>query len=209
LSNTILRVWQYRADGVEIRPVHIRADGRDGRALPASQLLGQQRGGRDLRAVVTQSDHLAVNYVREHRPEALSLPALNLVESEVAWLPFRTGAIPLRQERQFRPARFTPAHAVSDGRMTCRHRLTVHADLLPQPTRDARLPVREFDPLCANAAAATDEAALPIDQRDGVGRPWQIIQVRAFIDRTRPSGGHGRHTGSDAAGAAQSELSDG
>jgi hypothetical protein len=33
-------VRQCRPDGVEKRPVHVRADGRDSRTLPASQLLG-------------------------------------------------------------------------------------------------------------------------------------------------------------------------
>ena len=64
---------------------------------------------------------------------------------------------------------------MAHGRMTRRHRLTVHADLLPQPTRDARLRVREFDPLCANPAAATNDAALAIDERDRMGCPRQII----------------------------------
>jgi hypothetical protein len=47
--------------------------------------------------------------------------------------------------------------------------------LLPQPTRGARLRIGELDPLRANPAAATADAALVIDQRDGVGRRRRII----------------------------------
>lgn len=90
-------------------------------------------------------------------------------------LAFRARAIPLGQEGVLGTAGFPPTDSMAHGRMTRRHRLTVDANLLSQPARHPRLGVRELDPLGANPAVATDDAALPIDQRDRVGRPRQII----------------------------------
>src|ERR1700692_3819943 len=69
---------------------------------------------------------------------------------------------------------FAPAHAVADRGVTRGHRLTVHADLLLQASGDARLRIRELDALGPNPAAATDDAALPINERHGMRRPRQI-----------------------------------
>jgi len=52
---------------------------------------------------VPQPDNLAVDNVREHRREPLAVPALNLVESEVAWLPFWAGAMRNREQIQVTP----------------------------------------------------------------------------------------------------------
>jgi hypothetical protein len=43
----------------------------------------------------TESDHFAVDDVGEHRPKALALPALDLIESEMPRAPFRARPIPL------------------------------------------------------------------------------------------------------------------
>jgi hypothetical protein len=59
--------------------------------------------------------------------------------------------------------------------MTRRHRLAVHADLLPQPPGDARLSVRELDALRPNAARPADQTPLPIGQRDVMRGPGQIV----------------------------------
>ena len=135
-----LRVRQHLADGIEIRPVHVRAHGpRRPHAAAQVSSVRQQRRGCGLRAVV-----IAIRSLRRGRRSESTVqkrcpfPRWISSSSEVAGLPFRAGAIPRRQERPFRPARFAPAHAVSHRRMTRRHRLTVHADLLPQATRDAR-----------------------------------------------------------------------
>ena len=91
-----LRLRQDRAHGVEIRPMHIRADGFDRGALARIQALGQQCGQDRFRAVLRQPDHFATDQIRKHRPEALPFAALDLVGAELpgagawaAWPPRR------------------------------------------------------------------------------------------------------------------------
>jgi hypothetical protein len=64
--------------------------------------------------------------------------------------------------------------------MTGRHRLTVHADLLPQAARDARLRVRELDPLGPNPALLTDDAPL---YSKSVNSPlfWQGLVIQLSV----------------------------
>jgi len=59
--------------------------------------------------------------------------------------------------------------------VTGRHRLTVHADLLPQAPGDAGLRIGEVNALRENAAVPTDEAPLRVHERNVVRGPWQII----------------------------------
>src|SRR3989442_12965595 len=118
-----------------------------------------------LRAVLPQSDHLAVDDVGEHRPKALAFPALDLVEADVPRAAFRARPIPLGQKGPLGAAGFAPAHPVADRGVTRGHRLTVHADLLPQAPGDARLGICELDALGPNPAAATHDAALLINER--------------------------------------------
>jgi hypothetical protein len=64
--------------------------------------------------------------------------------------------------------------------MRGRHRLTVHADLLPQAPCNARLGVSELDALGANPAVPTDDPALPIDERHGMRLKGANINMRRF-----------------------------
>jgi hypothetical protein len=48
-----LRLFQHLANRIVIRPMHVRADGRDRRTLPGSQILRQQRGSRALTSVLS------------------------------------------------------------------------------------------------------------------------------------------------------------
>jgi hypothetical protein len=170
-----LRVWQHGGDDIQVRPKHVGADGGDRRPLPRRQILGQQRRGRGLRAVLAQRDHLPMDDVREHRPEPIALPPVDLIEADVPRLSFRPRPIPLGEKGFLRATGFPPAPAMPHRGMARRHRLTVHTNLLPQPTRDARLRVRELNPLRPNPAATTHHPSLPIDQRHRMGRPRQII----------------------------------
>ena len=111
--------------------------------------------------------------------------ALQAPDMPRLWL--RARAIPLGQKGLLRAPRLAPAHAMAHGGMTGRHRLTVHPNLLPQPTGDARLGVRELDPLGSNPAAVSADAALLIDQRHGVCRPGQIIPG-PLLHRPYPGG---------------------
>jgi hypothetical protein len=94
-----LGLLQHRADGVEIRPMHVGADRRDRRALPACQVVRQQRRGRRFAPVLLQPQHLAADHIGQHRPEPLALAALDLVEADVPRLPLWTSLIPLGQKR--------------------------------------------------------------------------------------------------------------
>jgi len=78
--------------------MHVRADGRDRRTLPGSQILRQQRGSRALTSVLAQSHHLAVHNVRQHGPESLAFASLDLVESDVTWVAASSVAHPTRRE---------------------------------------------------------------------------------------------------------------
>jgi hypothetical protein len=155
--------------------MHVGADGGDRAALPTGQVLGQQRRGGRLAPVLTQPDHLAMHDVRQDRPEPLAFAALNFIEPDVPRLAFDARAIPLGEECVLGATRLPPAHAVPDGRVTGRHRLTVDADLLSQPSRDARLRIGELDPLGADAAVATDDPALAIEERHVMRRPGQVV----------------------------------
>src|SRR5262249_5595048 len=133
--------------------------------LPRGQILGEQcrRGG--FGPVLAQTDHLTMHDIRQDGPEPLPLAPLNFIQPNVPWPAFHARAIPLREESLFGAAGFVPAHAMADGCMTGRHRLTVHADLLPQTTGDARLRVRELHALRADATRPTDDRSLRIDER--------------------------------------------
>lgn len=129
------------------------------------------------------------------RSEALPLATLNFVDAEMPRAVFHARAVPLGQKGLFGAPRFAPAHAVAHGRMPGRHRLTVHADLLPQAARDARLRARELDPLGPNPAPPTNDAPLPIDERDRMRGPGQVvprtIAGRPHVTGARPQPLHG------------------
>jgi len=146
-----------------------------GGALPWIEARGDQSGQAGLRPIFGQADHLTVHEIREHGVELLRLAAVNLVGSEIPGTSSRTLAVPVAQECVLRSTGFPPTDAVADGRMRGRHRLTVHADLLPQTPRDPRLRIGELDPFGANAAVAALDASLPIHQRDGMRRPRDIV----------------------------------
>ena len=59
--------------------------------------------------------------------------------------------------------------------MRCRHRLTVHPDLLSQASRHPGLRVGERDRFRADAALPTPHPTLRIDQRDRMRSPGQIV----------------------------------
>ena len=59
--------------------------------------------------------------------------------------------------------------------MRCRHRLTVHSDLLSQASRHPGLRVGERDRFRADAALPTPHPTLRIDQRDRMRSPGQIV----------------------------------
>jgi hypothetical protein len=58
--------------------------------------------------------------------------------------------------------------------------------LLPQAPRDPRVPIRELDLFRANAAPPTDDASLPVLQRDVMDGPGTSSHVRSRFERTRP-----------------------
>ena len=70
---------------------------------------------------------------------------------------------------------FPPTDAMADRRMRCRHRLTVHPDLLSQASRHSGLRVGERDRFRADAALPTPHPTLRIDQRDRMRSPGQIV----------------------------------
>jgi hypothetical protein len=159
------------------------------------QVFGEQRLRRRFAAVLAQPNHLAVHDVRQDHPESLALAALNLIEPDVPGLAFHARAIPFGEERFLGAASFAPAHAVADGRMARPHRLTVHADLLAQPSGDARLGVRELDALRPNAAGPARETPLRVDQRDVMGSPGQVvprsISMRSYAAGAAPAAAAG------------------
>lgn len=112
---------QRRADGVQIRPIHIRADRVDHGVLPRGQILGEQcrRGG--FGPVLAQTDHLTMHDIRQDGPEPLAFAALNFIEPDVPRLAFDARAIPLGEKCVLGATRLPPAHAVPDGRVTGRH----------------------------------------------------------------------------------------
>jgi hypothetical protein len=90
------------------------------------------------------------------------LPALDLIEADIARTPLGPLLIPPTQEGDFCPMRRAPAHRVAHRRMTGRHRLAIEADQLLEAARDAGLRVGEFDALGPNAAVATAHAPLVV-----------------------------------------------
>src|SRR5436190_8659812 len=68
--------------------------------------------------------------------------------------------------------------AVADGRVTGRHRLTIDADLLSQPSGDARLRSRELDAFGADAAVSTQDPALPGRSLPRPSTPREIPTAR-------------------------------
>jgi hypothetical protein len=144
--------------------------------LSRRELLHQQRHGACLGAILLQPDHLAVDHIRQYGPELLAFAAaLNLIEAKMARPFLRPCAIPVGEKRLLRSARFAPAHAVPHRGMARRHRLTIHADLLPQPPGDASLRGRELDALGPDPAVPAIHSRLAIHQRHEVRRPGQVI----------------------------------
>jgi hypothetical protein len=153
--------------------VHIGADGRDRRPLPRGEIFGEQGRGRRLAPILPEADHFAVHDIGQHGPKPLPLAALNFIEADMPGPAFHARPIPLREEGFLGPTRLGPTHAMADGRMTGGDRLTVDADLLPQAPGDARLRIRELNPLGSNPAVPTDDAPLPIHERDVMRGPRQ------------------------------------
>ena len=60
--------------------MHVRADRGDRRPLALCRVGGQQRRRCLFRTFLSQSHHLAPDNVREHGPEALAFPGLDLIE---------------------------------------------------------------------------------------------------------------------------------
>ena len=89
--------------------------------------------------------------------------------------PLRPRAIPFDQESLLRASGLAPTDAVAYGRLRRRHRLTVHANQLAQPAREASVAIGEPDPLRANPAGPTLDAALRVDQRHPVLGPGQVV----------------------------------
>ncbi len=67
---------------------------------------------------------------------------------------------------------------MADGRVTGRHRLTIDADLLSQPSGDARLRIRELDAFGADAAVSTQDPALPGRSLPRPSTPREIPTAR-------------------------------
>ena len=162
-------------DGVEIGPVHVGTHRANRAPLMRVEVLGEQGRGGGRCAILTQAHDLAPHHIRQHGPEALAFPALDLIKADVPRPAFPTGAIPLGQESLLGAPSFAPTDAVPHGGVAGRHRLAIQADLLAQPVRHPCLRVGKLDPLRAHPALATDHAALPINQRDRMQRPGQIV----------------------------------
>ena len=139
------------------------------------EILREQGRGGGRCAILTQAHDLAAHHIRQDSPEALAFPALDLIEADVPRPPFPTGAIPLGQEGLLGAPGFAPTDAVPYGGVAGRHRLAIQADLLAQAARDPGLRGGKLDPLRAHPAVATDHASLPVDQRDRMQRPGQIV----------------------------------
>src|SRR5262249_42007829 len=82
---------------------------------------------------------------------------------------------------------FAPAHTMSHGGVTRGHRLTVDADLLTQPSRDARLRTGKLDSLGANPTCPTNDPPLAIDERHVMRGPGQVVPC-PFPRRSHPAG---------------------
>ena len=113
-------------------------------------------------------------------------------------LPGHARTIPFCEECFLGATSFPPADAVPHRRVARRHRLTVHADLLPQVPGDPCLGVGELDALGANPAVLTHDPALPIHQRRVMRGPRlsQIGEQPVFHCphvRTRLDHHDGRH----------------
>src|SRR5947207_10302029 len=82
---------------------------------------------------------------------------------------------------------------MSHGRVRRRHRLAVQANDLAQAARDAGVAFGERDPLGADAAGSTPDAALRIDQGHAVLGPRQIVPrpLLGIPDPPRPSATRG------------------
>jgi hypothetical protein len=79
------------------------------------------------------------------------------------------------------------SRAVPDGGVACRHRLTIKPNDLPQPSGDPGLRVRECHAFCTNPALPTAHAPLPVDQRDTVRGPGQVVPSAQFSVAHLPS----------------------
>src|SRR5262249_54571624 len=132
------------------------------------------RGG-GFAPVLAQPDHLAVHDIRQNGPEALALATLDLIEADMPRLACGARAVPLREEGFLGATGFAPAHAVAHRCVPGWHRLTAHADLLPQAAGDTRLRVGEFDALGADPTRPADNPSLRIDQRHVMRGPREVI----------------------------------
>ena len=155
--------------------MHVRTDRIDRGALPGIEARRQQPRQAGLRPVFGQAEHLTVHEVRQHRVELLRLAAVNLVRAQVPGTTAGPVGVPLAQERVLCAPGFPPTDAMADRRMRCRHRLTVHPDLLSQASRHSGLRVGERDRFRADAALPTPHPTLRIDQRDRMRSPGQIV----------------------------------
>jgi hypothetical protein len=134
-----------------------------------------QRRRTVLAATLTQAHDVAVDDIRQHRPELVAFAALNLIDADVARAPLRPHHVPPTQEGHFGAARGAPAHPMTHRRMTSRHRLTIEANQLLQATRRPSLRIGEFDPLGSNPTVATAYTPLLIHQRHRMGGPRQVV----------------------------------
>jgi hypothetical protein len=103
-----------------------------------------------------------MHHIGEHGPKSLPFAPLNFIQTDVPGPAFRARPIPLREKGLFGAAGFAPAHTVPHGGMTGRHRLTIDADLLAQPPRNAGLGIGKLDPLGANPAGPTNDPSLAV-----------------------------------------------
>jgi hypothetical protein len=155
--------------------MHVGADGLDRGALARIRSRGQQGPQALFGAILLQPDHLTAHDIGQHRPELLPFAALNLVGAQMPRPVLGPAPVPRLEKRAFRPTRGAPTHGVPDRRMTCRHRLTIEANPLPEPPGQARMRVRKPDALGANAALSAPHSAQPISQPHRMLGPRQVV----------------------------------
>ncbi len=72
--------------------------------LTGGQVVGEQLRRGCFGPILPQVEHLAVDRIREHRPEPLPFAALDLIEPELTWATLDARPIPFGQERFLRAA---------------------------------------------------------------------------------------------------------
>ena len=87
----------------------------------------------------------------------------------------RARPIPLGEEGLLGAAGLAPTAPMAHRRMTGRHRLAVHPNLLPHPARHARLRIGELHAFGPHPTPPTGDPSLAIDQRRRVRGPRQVI----------------------------------